>query len=151
VKRRRLRQGASAAQFAAIQHVSHYHRTGRWYRAAGNGVTLAALWRRGAFVRRVWRGRANGPNAAHEYRLTDQLFESIWGAPDLVLWARDEAESAAFKRQLLDEVRRVMPALPALLALRSRPHENAEERDGREEAEEREFAYRKDEGLLRQK
>jgi hypothetical protein len=38
------------------------------------------------------------------------------------------------------------PPLP-----RSRPHENDEERAGREEAEEREFAYRKDEGLLRRR
>jgi len=34
---------------------------------------------------------------------------------------------------------------------RSRPHENDEERAGREEAELRELAYRKDEGTLRQK
>ena len=45
----------------------------------------------------------------------------------------------------VDEVGEPMP-MP-----RRRPHENDEDRDGREEAELRELAYRKDEGTLRQK
>lgn len=46
---------------------THQRKTGRWYRATGNGerVTLAALWRCGQLERRVWRGKH--PNAAHEY------------------------------------------------------------------------------------
>ena len=46
---------------------------GEWYRAESSGerVTLASLLRAGALVRRVWRGRTGGANAAHEYQLSD--------------------------------------------------------------------------------
>lgn len=46
----------------------------------------------------------------------------------------------------LDRLRHEFEKLPVP---RPRPSETDEEREGREEAEEREFAYRKDEGLLR--
>lgn len=52
---------------------------GQWYRAASSGerVTLASLWRRGWLGRRTWRGVEGAANAAHEYRATLALLESV--------------------------------------------------------------------------
>jgi len=57
---------------------------GAWYRASGSGerVTLASLYRRGALIRRAWRGVAGSADAANEYRIKPSLMRDEKDAPD---------------------------------------------------------------------
>lgn len=50
-----------------------------WVRAEGSGerVTLVSLWARGLLVRRAWRGTEGHPDAAHEYRISPVVSESL--------------------------------------------------------------------------
>lgn len=54
--------------------VAAHHLRGSWYRAASSGqrVTLASLYRAEALTRRAWRGVEGEPDAAYEYRLTQE-------------------------------------------------------------------------------
>ena len=51
----------------------------RHYRAAGSGerVTLASLYRAGVLARRCWRGHEGEPDAAYEYRPSEDLLKEL--------------------------------------------------------------------------
>ena len=59
--------------------VSAHHLRDVWYRAASSGerVTLASLYRAGALVRRAWRGKEGGADAAYEYRLSTAADQAL--------------------------------------------------------------------------
>jgi hypothetical protein len=55
-----------------------------WYRAQSSGerVTLASLYRAGVLQRRAWSGKEGEASAAHEYKLSDTVVESVKGGPN---------------------------------------------------------------------
>jgi len=57
----------------------HATPAGEWFRArtSGERCTLASLFYRGFLERRAHRGVEGHADAAHEYRMTDQLREAI--------------------------------------------------------------------------
>lgn len=59
--------------------VAAHHLRGLWYRATRSGerVTLASLYHAGALCRRAWRGVEGTPNAAHEYRLSEDAERAL--------------------------------------------------------------------------
>lgn len=52
------------------------------YRAESSGerVTLASLYRAGVLARRAWRGNEGEPDAAHEYRPSNNVLHELGAA-----------------------------------------------------------------------
>lgn len=73
-----MSRGISIPQRETLRAVTVSHRAGIWHRAehSGQRVTLAYLARVGVLERRVWRGRQNEADAAHEYQLGRELCEA---------------------------------------------------------------------------
>jgi hypothetical protein len=90
-----------------------------------------------------YEGEVRGQDEVHVVNEDGSITPHVASKFAAVAAALAKAETTTDVLGALDGLDRILP--------RSRRHENDEDRDGREEAELRELAYRKDEGTLRQK